>query len=464
MTGPTSKNNHRKRGRFIRKKILFLIFLFLALTFSAQKTIAQKKYTLEELYMVALENAEKVLIAKEEVYLSERQKDKALSVLFPKLSAFGSFTKYNDEKFSQGGVITQPNEAYSWGLRLDQSFSLSGRELIALRISQKGIEKSKYDLYSIKESYLVNVSLAYFNVLKAKKFLEIANANVQRLVKHRDAALTRLKVGEVTKTALLRAEAELSGAKSELIRADNNLKLAKSMLATTVGLDENFEIEDIPLTEEGLDLDFLLPRCKLLDIECLKQTAFSERADLKSLKVLMKISQDQISYTKGTYFPTLIMEGAWIKREENPSSALLNKESIYGGIKILFPFFEGGLRRAEVREAESKMKQAELIYEDSKKMVGTEVENAYFDLITLKGMMKSLEDQLSFAKENFQSISKQFEFGLASSIDVIDANTLLITSERQLAEVIYNFQMSKIRLQKAIGILLKSVNGYLLIN
>ena len=43
--------------------------------------------------------------------------------------------------------------------------------------------------------------------------------NVGRLTKHRDAASVRLKVGEVTKTALLRAEAELSGAQSEEIKA-----------------------------------------------------------------------------------------------------------------------------------------------------------------------------------------------------------------------------------------------------
>lgn len=61
-------------------------------------------------------------------------------------------------------------------------------------------------------------------------------------------------------------------------------------------------------------------------------------------------------------------------------------------------------------------------------------------------ILKSLEDQLTFARDNYNATSKQFEFGLANSIDVVDANTLLVTSERQLADL---------RLKRATGTLLK---------
>lgn len=441
--------------------LLPLLFLILASTTSIQKANAQKEYTLEDLYRIALKNAEKIIIAQEELYISEKQKDKAISLLLPKLSAFSSYTKYSEEKFSQTGNLIQPSNASSWGLRLDQSFSLSGREIVALRISEKGIEKSKYDLHFIKESYLTNVSIAYFNVLKAKRMLEIATANVQRLTKHRDATLTRLKVGELTKTALLRAEAELSGAKSELVKSENDLKLAKSVLARVVGLNETFEIQDVPLIAEGAELDFSISLCIPLEINCLKEIAFSERSDLKALEVQKKISQDQITYAKGAYLPYLSIEGLWIKRDEEPSTLFLNKESLYGGIKINFPFFEGGLRRAEVKESESRKRQAELLYEDTKKTISIEVEEAYLDFITLKGIMKSLKDQLSFAEDNFRSVTKQFEFGLATSIDVIDANTLLIASERRLSDALYNSQIAKIRLQKAVGVFLKTLMGNL---
>ncbi len=432
-----------------------LIFSLMFFLFSTTNSYANKEYTLEELYKIALENAEKIRISEEELYISERTKDKAISVLLPKLSAFGGYTRYSEDKFSQTGSVIQPQDAAVWGVRLDQSFSLSGREITALKISSKGIEKSKYELFAAKEAYLMSVSFAFYDVLKAKKMLDIARANVERLIKHRDAAHTRLKIGEVTKTTLLRAEAELSGAISDKIRAENNLNLAKSILARVVGLNQNFDIQETPFTTQLSELDFLAPHCNMPISECLKQTSFSKRADLKSIELQKKISEEQVKYTKGAYFPTVLIEGVWARKDEDPASAFLNKESIYGGVKISFPFFEGGLRRAEVREAEARKRQAELLYEDARKTISIEVENAYLDFITLNGILKSLEDQLAFAIDNFKSVNKQFEFGLANSIDVMDANTLLITSERQLSDAIYSSQVAKIRLKKAVGVLYK---------
>ncbi len=437
-------------------KILLISIIIISSIIAADIASATKEYTLEELYAIALENSEKIRISEEELFISERVKDKAISVLLPKVSAFGGYTRFSEEKISATRGVIQPQDSVLWGVRLDQSFSLSGRELTALNISSKGIEKSKYDLYAAKESYLLNVALAYYDVLRAKKILDITQSNVERLTKHRDAALTRLKIGEVTKTALLRAEAELSGAISDRIRAENSLKLSKSILARVVGLDDNFVIKETPIIAQSYELDFLMPNCTTPAVECLKQSAFSQRSDLKSLEIQKKISENQVKYAKGAYFPTVLIEGVWARKDEDPISASLIKENIYGAIKINFPFFEGGLRRAEVKETEARKRQAELLYEDTKKTISIEVENAYLDFNTLKGILKSLEDQLAFARDNFNSVNKQFEFGLANSIDVMDANTLLITAERQLSDAIYGLQASKTRVKKAIGVLYNS--------
>jgi outer membrane protein len=73
------------------------------------------------------------------------------------------------------------------------------------------------------------VTNAYYDVLKAGRFVEISQANIVRLIKYRDAASTRLKIGEVTKTAVLRAEAELSGAQSDLVKSENLFSSTKAV-------------------------------------------------------------------------------------------------------------------------------------------------------------------------------------------------------------------------------------------
>jgi outer membrane protein len=436
----------------IRINILVLIIFILA---SFSNTSAQEEYSLDDLYRIALERSERIKISEEDLYIVEREKDKALSALLPQLSAFGSYVRYSETKMSGSGWPIQPDWSTSWGLRLDQSLSLSGREFTAFKISKKNVEKSEYDLYGIKEDYLLSVSTAYYDVLRTKKALEIAKVNVERLTKHRDAAQARLRVGEVTKTALLRAEAELSGAQSELLKAENNLDIAKAVLARLVGIEGEYEVKE----SKVMSHESLIANCQLLTVDCLKGKALSERAELTSLGIQKKIAEDQVRFARGAYWPTLSIEGVYSKRDEDPASPFLNKESIYGGIELNFPFFEGGLRKAEVREAEAKKRQAMLFYEDRKKTINIEVENAYLDLITQKGIMEKFEAQVAFAEDNYKAVSKQFEYGLADSIDVMDANTLFVTAERQLSDARYNYQLAILRLKRATGTLLKTVDG-----
>jgi len=418
------------------------------------------EYTLEDLYRVALERSERIKISAEDVVIAEKTKDKAVSLLLPRLSAGGVYTRYSDSKLADNNSVSQPLDRSGFEVRLDQSASMGGKEITAFRITKEGIEKSKHDLFAVKEGYMLNVTAAYYDALRTDKLSQIARANVDRIQKYRDAAATRLKVGEITKTVLLRAEAELSGAQSEQMRTDNNYKLAKTILARIVGIEGDYQLREgyQPLDSMSGSLDaFVIEGCPTMNVECLKDRAESERADLKALSVQKRIAEDQVTFAKGSYWPTVGVEGSYMKKDETRETGGLVKDSAYAGIRFSFPFFEGGLRVAEVQEAEARKRQVDYAYADLKKTIDVEVETAYLDHITQKGLLKSLTDQYTFAKENYNSVSKQFDFGLASSLDVLDANTALLESERQLANVIYLYQFSALRLKRATGILLSSI-------
>ena len=415
------------------------------------------EYSLEDLYKLALERSERIKISGEDVYIAGTNQEKARSFLLPKLSTFGSQLKYNDARVSDTGSVIQPTDQSQWGLRLDQSLTLSGKEITALKIAKDNIERSKYDLFAVKEAYMLSVSAAYYDFLHTKKLVQISKANVERLTKYKQAAETRLKVGEVTKTAVLRAEAELSGAMSDLIKTENLLKLSKAYLARIVGIqEEGFDVKEGALVK---DYDAFGDSCMPLTAECLKDKANAERAELKSLKLQKNMAEQQIRYSYGGFWPILSAEGVYQRTVQTPETTNIIRDLAYGGLRLTFPFFEGGLRAAEVNEAYAKKRQIDYSYEDSKKSIGIEVDSAFLDLTTQKGVLKSLEDQFTFANDNYNAIMKQFVNGLANSIDVMDANTLIFTAERQLADAFYNYQQAILKVKRATGTLLKSIGG-----
>jgi outer membrane protein len=80
---------------------------------------------------------------------------------------------------------------------------------------------------------------------------------------------------------------------------------------------------------------------------------------------------------------------------------------------------------------------------------------------TQKGTLKFLNDQLVFAEDNFNGVLRQYDNGLATSLDVMDANALLLSSEKNAAEALYGYSLAYLRVKKANGTLLKFVQeGY----
>lgn len=422
-------------------------------------------YTLDDLYSIALQRSERVKISEEDLAIARTGKDKAMSALLPTISGLGNYTGYKDRKVSDTGSLTQPDESSAWSLRLDHSVSMSGREITAYRAARDNIKKTDHDLFAVKEQYILSVTNAYYDVLKASRLVEIQKQNVERLTKHRDAASIRLRIGEVTKTAVLRAEAELSGARSDLVKAENLLRFTKAVLKRIVGLEDEFDIVDthkggaagLKDISEG-NADPVIGNCPGLELGCLRQIASVERAELKSSGIQKDIASSQVAIARGSYWPTLAIEGVFAQKKETPETSGLIRDNLYGGVRLVFPFFEGGLRAAEVREAESRKRQTDYAYDDLKKSVTVEVESSYLDFITQKGILRSLEDQWVFADDNYKAVSKQFEFGLAQSVDVMDANTLLVTAERQLIDALYQYQQAVVRLRRSTGTLLASVN------
>jgi outer membrane protein len=430
----------------MKKHILILAAGALAVFLAAAAPAAlwAEEYSLDDLYRIALARSEKLKVAEENLSISELGRDKALSYLLPRLTATGGVTQYSEKKLSTTGSVIQAESASSWGVRLDETVSLSGRELTALGISRQNVTRSQYDLTAIREDYLLRyVAAAYYNVLMSRKNLEIADSNLDRLQKYREAAEKRLRVGEVTKTALLRAEGELSGAKSDRLQALNSLELATAVLASNVGVRDAFTLREETATQGDIPA-----------LGVFQEQAFAVRADLKSLEIQKQIAADQIRYAEGAFWPSLSVSGVYNGTDQTPGSTTLNRESIYGGVALNFPFFEGGLRKAELSEAKARERQAVLFYEDAKKGIEIEVQSAYLDLVTQKGILKFLNDQLAFARDNYHAVARQFDFGLSSSLDVLDANALLVSAERKAASADYNYRLAQLRMKKATGTLL----------
>ncbi len=225
---------------------LFFIFSFIFLT--QVSGFCQKMYSLHELAQLANIHSETIKIAQDDVYIAEQDKARALSVLIPRATGYGSLNEYKNDNIAAPDTIAM-------GVKLTQSFTLNGKELIALDVTKRFIETKEFSLESIRSQYFLQVAQAYFNILSAQRFLEIAQSDVERLETHKDAVKEKLSVGNVTKTDLFRAAAELSKSLTEQVVAENNVLKSKASMHNLVEIEEDFDVvkEDIKNLENYND-------------------------------------------------------------------------------------------------------------------------------------------------------------------------------------------------------------------
>lgn len=407
----------------------------------------ERTVTLEDAYRMSAGEHEAIKIAGESLFQAKTNLGKATSLLMPTLTADGYFRKYNELKRA-GTFLIQPNDSKNFELRLTQPIYNGGRDWSALRQAKMTVEERRLGFESTREVVILETTRAYFGVLKAEKGLEIQEAALRRAKERSKVASSRFKVGDVTKSVVLRAEAEAAGVEAELTKAARGLTNAKDVLKRFIGIKDDIKVVEPPLKSAHKE-----------DIEDLINMAFEGRRDYKRTTIDQNIALEGIRYAKGNFLPTLKLEGVYLWRDQEPTTTFFQKESVYGSLVLTYPLFEGGLRRAELREARSRSREAELRRIGLKRDIEIEVRSAFNNMGTLSAVIESYRKQVAFAEENYNMVFKQFKYGIATNVDVIDADTTLISAQSGLFNAKYDLQVAIMELKYSTGTLLDELEG-----
>ena len=433
---------------FLSTIIILLVFNVLPVSsYSVPSVSAEEQVlSLQEAYVLALKNHEAVKIAGEGLYQFQQTRKKAVSSILPALTAEGSYTRFSEEKSSLITVI-QPDNALNYSLRLSLPIYRGGREWSALRQAGYMLEAGERGVEITREDIVMIVSQAYFGVLRIQKEKEIKEADLTRAEERSRVVSARFKVGELTKAAVLRADAEVAGIQAELSRVNKELRIAGDRLARLVDLPAGFSVTEPP--QKSIPAG---------DVDEFVNVALEKRSEYLKAGAEVEIAREGVSYAKGGFMPTIRLDGVYSGRDQDPvSSAFFNKESIYATLSLTFPLYEGGLRVAEVREAESKFREAGLKRLSLSKDIEIEVRDASYNITAINSAIEFYRKQVSFAEENYNTVFKQFTYGLAVNADVIDANSTLVTAQKSLSNSTFDLQLAIIDLKRKMGVVLEEV-------
>ncbi len=428
------------------------IFLFSILFFTAVSQIpayCQTAYSLYDLAVIADKQSKTIQIAKEDVFIAKEDEKRAFSVLIPRATAYGAMTESKDADIFTPSTMTM-------GVKLTQSFTLNGKELIALNVTQKNITGKESALESVRTEYLLQVTQAYFNILSFQKSLEIVQSDIERLTAHKNAVKEKLSVGSVTKQDLFRAKAELSKARTDKVIAENRILQSKANLQNLVNIEDDFTLKQENLRKID-DYQTVF--------EEIKTKALKNRPEIREAQTNVDIARKTIKFEKSDYWPTLTLEAGYKKTDftyDDTSQEDYDTENFYVSGELVFTIYSGGLRSAEIRQAAANLRKAENSLALQKKAIILEAKANFLENKAAKSTLINLQDELKSAQENFDAVQMQFKYGMADSIDIMDANTLLVSAQRRISDAQYAYYLSVLKIlytQGELSELLLQQNG-----
>ncbi|MBE7415021.1 MAG: TolC family protein [Deltaproteobacteria bacterium] len=422
--------------------LLTAVFFFLVSL--APANAEERTLTLDEARRLAIENHERVAIAGEGVAQARADLRKATSRILPNVTAEGSYTRYTEEKGTDSFII-QPRESTSAELRLTQPLYSGGREWATRRQARLQIQSRVEGVEGASEDIVRETSYHYYGVLKAEKDVEIKSAALRRAEERLEVAEARLRVGDVTRSAVLRAEAERAGAEAELIRSRNGLLNATALLRRVTGL-------------EGVSLKVVEPPrlpAEERSASALVETALGERADYSQRLLEERAAGEGITIARAGFKPSLRLEGLLLWREQEPATTFFQEDSASATLRLTYPLFEGFLRKAELSEARSRLREAELRRLGLRRDIEVQITEALNNIKAIEALTESFRRQLAFAEEDYKMVFEQFRFGVATTLDVIDSENTLVTAQSSLANAVYDLELAKMDLKYLTGTLIE---------
>lgn len=429
---------------------------FLVLSLVAPFTVQAAEpvpLSMQESIAIALRQSPTIHSAAAGVSAAESRKKESFTGFLPTFNTYYSYTRLNEApqvKFAPENftpVVTGTADNYNWAVQARQPVFAGGSILSSYQISKLGEEISRFDELSTVQDVVLDVKVSYYDILKAERIREVARQSVDRLESHARVARNFFAVGLIPKNDLLQSEVQLANGMQDLVRADNNVEMAKSRFNTVLRRDINqpVEVQDIlayePFTQ-GID-------------DCLK-TAMENRPEIRSYEARREQSGKAVQLAKSEYYPTVNVVGTYGRYgdQANVSGSLYQDAESWSVLAIAnWNFWEWGRTKHRVDAGRSRESQSAASLTLVKDRITLEVKNAYLQLREAEKRIAVAGQAIAQAEENFRINQERYKEQVATTTDVIDAQTLLTRAKSDYFNALSDFNIARSRLERSMGVI-----------
>ena len=415
-------------------KKLYKILLTVVFTLSFSESNAN---TLLNSLNSAYLNNSKLNAERANMRATKEEKREAVSEFLPSVTISGYIS---EQENTNPGTDTnfEPSEQ---SITVEQKIFQGFGGVANLQKKRKGQRIGVFKLKKVEQEILLEATKAHTNLLLNRKKVNINLINVELLERQVETDQNRLEKGEINLTDLAQSESSFSGAQAKLISAQNDLLNSNANFEKIIGKKPQSNIEDVK------EINLKLPT----SLATAQKISIIENPDLQIALFEFEQSKLDVVIASSELSPsaTLSYKKA---RQDDFSTAIKNRTQQTVTAKATWPLFAGGGNAFNLRKFQELRKQKQLLYEDNKKTIETNVINAWSTYQSSKGVLDSIRSQVRAAEIANEGITLEYESGNnRTTLEVIQSRTILLNSRIDLATSQQSFLISQFNLLSSVG-------------
>jgi outer membrane protein TolC len=422
--------------------VVFILFLFPFLLNGQDDVL-----TLETAIQMALTRNERSLAADELVITAQARVARARSYFLPSLTATGVYTRRPFEvkrTVQNAEIVIQKYNALSGVAALNLTL-FDSHGIPALRQAKADRTAEQYASAESKRELAFEVSNAFLMTLGVDQVLEAARHRYEYAKQAYDAARARYSAGLVGVNDVTRAELEYATAEMGITQVQGQVETTYLQLGNLLG--------DPAATKKNLEIPELLLQAaeeKSLEVGPLVAEAQNRRLDLNSLRYRAQAQHALMLEPTLRWFPSLSLNAQY--RYTNEPGLSGRSTNWNAGLTLTWALFDGFARNADYREQRSLAYLADLDVKAAMRQVDLEVREALVSLTNQRASFKQASIANEVAKRNAKEIAELYRQGLASALEVADANVRLFEAEVTLVQERYGLAIAYLNLEAALGL------------
>lgn len=333
--------------------------------------------------------------------------------------------------------------AYMGGVQLEQPLYMGGKIRAAYRMSLLGKEMAQINESLTATEVIQKTDQAYALVVKAREMKEVANAYHAVLAELKKNVDSAYKHGLKPQNDVLKVQVKLNESELDIRKAENALRLATMNLCHLIGkpLDTEIQVsEGFPEIGKGTEM-------QTMDI--------TRRPEYGILDKQVAIASQQVKLSRSELLPQVGIRGSYdyVHGLELNDKTFLDNASFSVLLNVSIPLFHFGERSNKVRAAKAKLEQARLQQQNLSEQMMLELAQAANNLDEAKLESELADRSLQQAEENRRVSKSQYEVGLETLSDHLEAQALWQQAYETLVDARFQLYLSHVAYLKAAGTL-----------